>query len=670
MRRDRLVVGVDTGGTFTDVFLSDGRVLKLPSTPIDPVDAIVTALERMGVGPGDAVGHGTTVATNAVLQRRGARTVLVTTAGFEDVLEIRRQNRPQIYDLNARWPEPLVGRAHRLGVHERLDWEGNVIEPLTPDALDDLARAVMACKPESVAICLLFSYANSNHEALCVATVARALGGRIPVSASCRVAPRIGEYERSSTTVVNAYVTPVMREYLEALRDRLAARGLTTLHVMQSNGGLVGAGVAADLPVSTVLSGPAAGVIGAAAVARDVGRDEVITFDMGGTSTDVAVVPGTVVESDEGEIESFPLQIPMLAIETVGAGGGSIARIDAAGVLHVGPESAGADPGPAAYGISDLPTVTDANLVLGRLSSRGLLAGAMPLDVGRARQALQTIARPLGLSVEQSAWAVVRLANSNMERAVRAATLRHGHDPRRFTLVAFGGAGPLHGAELAEQLGTDSMLVPPHPGVMAALGLTVPDLVRDYGRTVLLPLEERSMPALRAALQALATLAQADVEHEDLFEDPVLAPALDIRYAGQAFHLRIPHSDEVSAVEQRFTEAYRRRYGHAPADARLEIVNARLRVTLPRRVRPQVTPPWPEAPPRPERRTVWFGTHASMDAIEARQTEIVWRPSLAVGTEVRGPAVLEQYDTTTLLPNGWRAQVDARFNLCCARVEL
>ena len=339
---------------------------------------------------------------------------------------------------------------------------------------------------ESVAICLLFSYRNPAHEVACAEAV-RAVLPDVPVSLSHLIAPRYGEFERTSTTVVNAYVMPLMERYLRSLEASLRESDVRSLHVMQSNGGLVPTETAATFPVQTVLSGPAAGVIGAQALARAAGEDDIVTFDMGGTSTDVAVVAGEPEVTDEGSVDTFPLMVPMLAIETVGAGGGSIARVDAGGALHVGPESAGADPGPAAYGRGTAPTVTDANLVLGRLSPAGLLGGGMPLDLERARSSLQPIAGALGVSCESAAWAVVRLANSNMERAVRAVTLQRSHDPREFTLVPFGGAGPLHSAELADGLGMTRILIPPHPGVLAALGLTVPDLVRDFGRTVLRP---------------------------------------------------------------------------------------------------------------------------------------------------------------------------------------
>lgn len=662
-----VVIGVDTGGTFTDVFASDGRVAKVPSTPHDPSVAILNGLQALGVRPGNAVGHGTTVATNAVLERKGARTVLLTTEGFEDVLEIRRQNRPSLYDLLARWPDPLVPAEHRLSVCERLDFEGNVLQPLTEDAVAETVRAAADAGAESLAICLLFSYANGEHEQM-LATAARAqLPAQVPISVSHEVAPQYGEYERTSTTVVNAYVMPVMQRYLANLRERLGALGVSQLHVMHSNGGLVGVDAVARLPVTTILSGPAAGVVGARALAREVGVERIITFDMGGTSTDVAVVPGEILESGQGEVSTFPLLVPMLTIETVGAGGGSIARVDAGGGLHVGPESAGAVPGPAAYGQGSLPTVTDANLVLGRLSPGGLLGGAMPLDLRRARAALDTIARPLGISTEEAAWAVVRLANSNMERAVRSVTLQRGHDPRDFSLFPFGGAGPLHAAELAESLGMTSVLVPPHPGVMAALGLTVPDMQRDFHRTVLLPAETEVLDTLDAVFEELAARAHIELGEEPLFGKPALSRWLDMRYAGQSFDLRVPYAASLDELVAEFTRRYEERYGYASPGARVQIVTARLRAVLPRLQRPELVPPWPERERNPDAREVLFGEAAGIRDLKPHRTAIFWRPSLPVGTEMPGPAVIEQFDSATVVPPGWQGRVDEQFNLVLSR---
>jgi len=663
---DAVVIGVDTGGTFTDAFVSDGRVGKVPSTPADPVRAILHALSLVKSDSRLAVSHGTTVATNAVLERKGAHTGLITTVGFEDVLEIRRQNRPAIYDLWARWPEPLVPAERRLGVTERLDYQGHVVQPLDPTSVSRVAAQMQHESVESIAVCLLFGYANAAHEKEVAKTLLAEWNGELFMSLSHEIAPRYGEFERTSTVVVNAYVMPVMRRYLDSLQRHMDV-GVRHLHVMHSNGGLVTARSAAARPVQTVLSGPAAGVVGSRAVAEIAGQHHIITFDMGGTSTDVAVVPGEVLEGAEGEVASFPLLLPMLTIETVGAGGGSIARLDPGGGLHVGPESAGADPGPAAYGRGLHPTVTDANLVLGRLSSAGLLGGTMPLDAARAREAVATIGQPLRLTVEQAAWAVIRLANSNMERAVRTATLQRGYDPRRFVLFPFGGAGPMHAAELADGLEISQVLVPPHPGVMAALGLTVPDLQRDFQRTLLMPLETSSEARVERVFAELEAQAGEDLEDEPLFGAAVLRRRLSVRYAGQSFELSVPYAASSAEVLSAFTRLHRERYGYAAIGRPVEIVHVRLRATLPRLHRPDLVPKWPE-PERTEcQREVWFGAGAGVTNVAPVTATVSWRPSLNRGDIVPGPALLEQYDTVTVIPPNWVARVDDSFSLLLTR---
>jgi N-methylhydantoinase A len=547
---------------------------------------------------------------------------------------------------------------------ERLDFEGNVLKPLDLEQVAEILRRVQADRAESVAVCLLFSYVNPQHE-LAVERVLRRGLGDLPVTLSYRVAPQYGEYERTSTTVVNAYVMPVVRRYLGTLEEELAALGVRRLHVMHSSGGLVSASTVRDRPVHTILSGPAAGVVGARSIARAAGRDRIITLDMGGTSTDVAVAPGEMLERDDGEVAGFPLLVPMLSIETVGAGGGSIARVDGAGGLHVGPESAGADPGPAAYGRGSEPTVTDANLLLGRLSPAGLLGGDVPLDREQARRALQRVAERLDLSVEQAAWAIVRLANSNMERAIRTVTLQRGFDPRGLTLVPFGGAGPLHACELAEGLGVATVLVPPHPGVIAALGLTVPDLQRDFHRTVLLPLEERAEHRLERAFLDLEKGARSALEREDLngFGAPVFRRVVDVRYRGQSFELRVPFATDLDEVRAAFDRIHQQRYGYATPGRPVEMVNARLRAVAPRLSQPQVVPPWPEPGRGPEWRDVWFGASPGLGGLQPRSTQILWRPSLSRGTEIRGPAVVEQYDSATLIPPQWVATITENFDL-------
>jgi N-methylhydantoinase A len=660
-----IVIGVDTGGTFTDVFTSDGRLLKLPSMTSNPAAAVLQGLRRIGLQAGDAVAHGTTVATNTVLERKGARTALLTSSGFEDVLEIRRQNRPSLYDLLARWPNPLVPRELRFGLNERFDHRGYELSPMDEAHLEAVVDAVTSSKVEAVAVCLLFSYVRPDHELRVGEHLARRNGSEFPVSLSHRIAPQYGEFERTSTTVVNAYVMPLMRLYLQTLDRGVRELGATRFHVMHSNGGLVSAATAGEFPVGAILSGPAAGVVGAQRLASQAGREHIVTFDMGGTSTDVAVIPGEVLERDDGEVDAFPLLIPMLRIETVGAGGGSIARLDSGGGIHVGPQSAGADPGPAAYGKGTLPTVSDANLVLGRLSPSGLLGGSLPLEVARSRAALQCLAKPLELTTEQAAWAVVRLANSNMERAVRTVTLQRGHDPRRFALFAFGGAGPLHAVDLADGLGITEILIPPHPGVMAALGLTVPDLRRDFYKSVLHRITEESESRLQGEFGSLEAQARDELASEDTrgFGKLQLQRLVDVRYVGQSFELRLPYLRPLRSLLDSFARLHHQRYGYSSTTHQVEIVHLRVRATLPRIGSSRLVPAWPEAARPSASREVWFGSSTAVTGLEAVETAVIWRPTLPPGSILSGPAVLEQYDTVTILPPGWVARVDERFNL-------
>src|SRR5580658_3440025 len=501
-------VAIDTGGTFTDcLFLRDGgiEILKLPSTPGNPAQAIANALEKIlaGASPADCreldLLCGTTVGTNALLERRGGRVALVTTAGFEDVLEIGRQARPSLYDFFVERPEPLVPRERRFGARERFGADGRVVARLSPGEVARVVRRVRASRADSVAVCLLFSFLRPEHERLLARSLRRA---GYAVSVSHEILPEFREFERTSTTVVNAYLAPVMTRYLEEIeRDARRAvatknqsggrRGGARVRVMQSSGGILSARVAAREPVRTVLSGPAGGVLGAGQVARDAGYQRVISFDMGGTSTDVSLIEGTLHTSNESTVAGLPVAVPMLEIHTVGAGGGSIARFDRAGGLRVGPEIAGADPGPICYGRGELPTVTDAHLVLGRLGSEGLLGGDFVLDEQRTRDYMQrAIRRERGIRfVEQFAQGILDVVEATMEKAIRVISIERGRDPRDYTLVAFGGGGGLHACTLAASLSIPRVLIPKFPGALSALGILRADVVKDLSQTVLLPVE-------------------------------------------------------------------------------------------------------------------------------------------------------------------------------------
>ena len=652
-----LLVGVDTGGTFTDfVLVQDGevRVHKVLSTPDDPTRAILQGLADLGVARDlTTLIHGSTVATNAVLERKGARTGLITTSGFRDVLEIGRQTRPKLYDLRVEKQPPLVPRPLRVEVVERLDERGGVLVPLDQASLETAIQALKDAAVESVAACLLFSFANPAHERA-VAEAARASG--FHVSASFEVLPEFREYERTSTVVLNAYVGPLMDGYLGRLRNALPAG--TALRIMQSNGGSISADTARREAARTLLSGPAAGVVGAAFVAGASGFSQAIGFDMGGTSTDVALIDGDITETTDGKIGGFPLKLPMIDIHTVGAGGGSIAWFDAGGALRVGPVSAGADPGPAAYGRGTEPTVTDANIVLGRLVPETFLGGAMTLDIERARRSLSAIADRLGTTPEDAALGIMRIVNANMAAAIRVISVERGHDPRRFTLVAFGGAGPLHACELAPMLSIPRVLIPGTPGVLSALGMLVADIIKDYVQTVMVTAEEAA-DAVEPVFADLEARGLADLIGEGLPESRIgIECYLDLRYWGQSYELIVPFEGDISDAVTAFHAAHVRRFGYADPTERVQVVNARVKARGVA-IRPAVQrlPEGEAAAAEPVTvRPVVFDGPAGAAAVDA---PIYDRAILSPGVVISGPAIVTQYDTTTILPPGWRAVLDA-----------
>ena len=656
------LVGVDVGGTFTDFVVAEGaalRVHKVPSTPDDPARAVLQGLRELGIGPGAAIVHGSTVATNALIERKGARTALVTTAGFEDVLEIGRQERQSLYDFMVTRPEPLVPAERRLGVRERVGSEGQVIEALDDAAAAELAERVRGGKVEAVAVCLLFSFLHPDHERRIRAALERAGVGPF-VYLSSEVLPEYREYERTSTTVINAYVAPVVDRYLRRLREALG-RGL---RVMQSSGGSMTPEAAVERPVHTISGGPAGGVVRAFRAAREAGYSKVICFDMGGTSTDVSLCDGRVPETTEWSAGGLPVKTPSIDVHSVGAGGGSIARIDAGEALRVGPESAGAVPGPACYGTGTLPTVTDANLVLGRLGG-GAQGGLLALDRSRAEDALLSIAARVGPGAVEAAEGVVRVANANMERAVRVVSVERGHDPRDFVLLAFGGAGPLHACDLAEALGIPTVLVPGHPGVLSAQGMAFADVTRQYPATVMLRGGDLDLAAADRALDDLVARGRVDMEAMGVAMDgdggeALAQRSLDMRYSGQSFEVNIAYDRQpLEGVVGAFHEAHRSRYGHANPDQPVEIVNVRVKMV-------RETPFVAEAAPVPDAvveagaatrsRSVAFGGRAF-------ETPVYTRQSLASGSRIAGPAIVAQYDTTTVVPPGWAARVDERLNL-------
>ena len=645
-----MFVGVDIGGTFTDLVVSaDGqlRIHKLLSTPDDPAEAMLTGLRTVSaddLAEFARIAHGTTVATNAILERKGARAALITTQGFRDLLLIGRQNRPVLYALKPELPPPLIAREHCYEIPERLDHSGAVLTPLDIDALDAVLDEIAAAGIEAVAVCLLYSFVNPTHEqAIRQRILARGLLDEGQIALSCEVLPEFREYERASTVALEATVRPVISRYLGSLEAALPRPD--ALRVMKSDGGIISARNARERAILTALSGPAAGVIGAFHVAKLAGFEQIITLDMGGTSTDVALCPGDLVRRTEAEIDGLPLRMRLLDIETVGAGGGSLARIDSGGVLRVGPDSAGADPGPVCYGRGGSQvTVSDANVVVGRLDGDHFLGGRMALDVDAARQAVADLAAAMNLRLDEAARGVIALANANIERAVRRVSVARGHDPRKFTLVAFGGAGPLHACEVAERLDIPRVLIPRAPGVLCALGLLVADVTRDYSRSLL----GVSTPP-QALLDDLLSQARDDLTREGIAaSEMILTPLIDARYRGQAYELTIPLTDDIIAE---FNSAHERAYGHALIGRAVELVNLRVQATGVV-AKPTFTL---EAVEDNDGSSGLVGRKDDMNLYEREQ--------LIPGARFDGAALIFQFDSTVYVPEGWSAVVDGYRNL-------
>ncbi|MEN3356743.1 MAG: N-methylhydantoinase [Mycobacteriales bacterium] len=689
----RVRLGVDVGGTFTDlVALVDGRVLtaKVPSTPADQSVGVLAAVDVSGVDPGAVAvfAHGMTVATNALLERRGGRTALVTTAGFRDVIEIGRQNRPALYDLAADRPPTLVPRELRFTVAERMGPAG-VLVPLADAETERLVGALAAAEVEAVAVCLIFGFLHPAHERAIGAAIRAALPG-LPVSLSCELLPEFREYERTATVAADAYLAPRVQAYLRRLAGRAAERGLPEPLVMQSTGGVAGVEVAAAQPARVVLSGPAGGVVGASAVAARSGYRDLLTFDMGGTSTDVAAVDGGAVQTTtESVLAGVPVKLPAVDVHTVSAGGGSVAWADAGGALRVGPHSAGAEPGPAAYGLGGTePTVTDADLVLGLLPPGARLGGAVTLSVDLARAALARLGDRLGLTVQEAALGVARVADTEMVRALRVISVQRGLHPGDFALVAFGGAGGMHACALAEELGIRTVLVPRAGGVLSALGLAISELRRDYAAPLLGTVDALDPAALTAAWDDLAARARADLApagtpgttDPDRATDPHhpadpdhpagtadgaglrLVRLADLRYRGQSYELTVGGTDPAGLAEA-FHAAHQQRYGHRAEDEPVEIVAVRLVATLPGEQPEIVEPDPPDPAPPPGRRDVLLdGSPADgpVDGPSGRWStvDVYDRAALGRGSRLAGPAVIEFAESTCLVRPGWSGHVD------------
>ena len=642
------LLAVDTGGTFTDlVLLRDGHLttLKVPSTPEDPAQAVIEGIQEILDGGEEfLLLHGSTVATNSLLERRGARVVLITNEGFEDVIEIGRQNRPQLYALVGHRLPPLVARDDRLGIAGRLGPEGEEIEPLAESQLAVLADRIRNRGADSVALCLLHSYANPTHERI-VAEAAAACG--LPLSVSSDLVPEFREYERTSTTVVNAYVAPVMSRYLGRLS---AEAGATRVSIMGSNGGALPVERARREPVHTVLSGPAGGVMGALAWAGRAATESVVSFDMGGTSTDVSLCPGRPLRTREFEIAGQPVAIPVIDIHTVGAGGGSLARVDVGGALRVGPQSAAAVPGPISYGRGGKGvTVTDAHVWLGRLPPDAFLGGTTSLDRAAVEGPLREIATSLGGSLDDAAEGILAVANTAMERALRVISVERGYDPVDFAVVAFGGAGGLHVAELTERLGAKMALVPPDPGLLSAYGMLSSPASREVARTVLIRDDAPDAATrIEAVFGELERSARLEMSAEGTREESLHSELwIDARYRGQSFELSVPAADWVPT----FHRSHLDRYGYERPDAVVEAVTLRAVVTAPpvAMVVPQLDDAEGE-PPTQEGEVVLDGARL--------QTARVWRKDLLAGHALSGPVVVQEYSGTTWVPPGWQLHVD------------
>jgi N-methylhydantoinase A len=748
-RSQPLRIAIDTGGTFTDCVWIDPstrrlRMLKVFSTPADPSQAIVEALRKIAPENDFVLLHGTTVGTNTLLERKGARTVLVTTAGFEDAIEIGRQARPKLYDFFFDRIEPLVPRDLRFGINERTASDGVILTAPKAEGLRTLAEQIKAKTPQSIAISLLFSFVNPSTEN----AVAEALESlAVPLSISHEILPEFREYERTSTVVINAYLQPIMQRYLEnlerrasepvverrtalhrlraieekALRAALRAaagamegprfRGaehdqnesetthgttveerrfsaaksgqtegasapVSRIFVMQSSGGITALSAAAREPVRTVLSGPAGGVVGAAASARASGFDQIIAFDMGGTSTDVSLVEGELRLANDAHIAGFPLSVPMLDIHTVGAGGGSLARFDAAGVLRVGPESAGADPGPICYRRGIQPTVTDANLLLGRLDPTRFLGGDFTLDLNRTRHITQEWLKKQrsNLPLEKFAAGVIRVVNSTMEKAIRVVSIERGRDPRHFALVAFGGAGGLHACALAEALSIPRVIIPAFPGALSALGILSSDVVKDYSRTVLWRVSgDIPRPQLDREFSALERAATRDFRSEAWQGRVHHYRSADLRYHGQGYELNIPLTKNLLSD---FQQEHQRRYGYAHHGREVEIVTLRLRTTLKSKTttgaadalvrRPAIERAGTAAPGRSSRAKLGrLSPPTSHVFFDGRKlpTKLYSRDDLRPSTKYTGPAIITEYSATTVIPPRKTFSLDSAANL-------
>lgn len=650
-----IIVGVDTGGTFTDfIYKKDGKwgVYKLLSTPYNPAEAVLKGLDYILEGKPGNITHGSTVATNAILEKKGANTALITNKGFEDVIDIGRQNRKKLYDLYYQKNKPLVSSTMRFGLDCRVNSNGEVLKEVDLLQLEEIAEKLKVAEAESVAVCFLFSFLNRKHEKI-VGDYLREKGFHCCLSSE--ILPEFREYERLSTTVINAYVSPKMDRYISHIKDNLTDG--SKLRIMQSNGGVISAEVAMSESVRTILSGPAGGAVGAFEIGKMAGFDKLITFDMGGTSTDVALINGELPLTVESEIDGFPVKVPMIDIHTVGAGGGSIAYKDDGGALRVGPISAGADPGPICYGKGEQITVTDANLYLGRLIPDHFLGGAMKLDREKLNFYFDKLSKEFGLTTVELAEGILEVANTNMERAIRVISVERGYNPSDFTLFSFGGAGGMHAAFLAKLLHIPRVLVPKNPGILSAIGMILSDIIKDYSKTVMLK-EALNFNELKTYFvdlkeQGVNGLLNEGVERENIS----LELYLDMRYLGQSYEIIVPFTEDYVNT---FHEYHKRLYGYANYEKPIEIVNLRLRA------RGKMEKPEFE---KKTKKVVDIDKNAILgetDVIFGGKTvksKVIDRDLLLYGNKFDGPAIVIEYSSTIVIPPKATVEVDAFENL-------
>lgn len=652
-----MIISADTGGTFTDfVYVKDGKfkILKVLSTPDNPAKAVLKGKSMIAPDNLEELIHGSTVATNAVLERKGAKTAIIMNRGFEDIIEIGRQNRPELYNLFVKRPEHLVKAPLRFGVPGRVSKSGEIIEPFDYDEAKKVAGQLNDLKVESVAICFLFSFVNPVHELAMRDVIHEICEGPIACSLSHEIMPEFREFERCSTTVVNAYVQPIMKNYIGNLEKNIGDKNLV---IMQSNGGRISSTTASKEPVRTILSGPAGGAVGAFEISKQTGYDKIISFDMGGTSTDVSLINGQLPINVESTVSNYPLKVPMIEIHTVGAGGGSIAYVDKGGALKVGPLSAGADPGPICYGIGNEITVTDANLYLGRLIPEQFLGGTMPLAKIRLERYFSNLSEQTGLSKVKLAEGICDIANTVMEKAIRVISVDRGYDPSEFTLCSFGGAGGMHACFLADLLNIPRILIPKDPGILSAKGMLLADCIRDYSKTIMvdypIPKETLNDEFQELRKKAISDLSLEGIAPNDIFIDQFV----DMRYKGQSYELIVEYGDD---IRNTFDQVHEKRYGYSNKDKACEIVNVRIRA-YGKNEKPDLDKQ-KQSNTAVDNDAFIFTKDCVFDGLVVA-TKVIDRSKLQFGNQLTGPLIIVEYSSTIVIPPSRTVRVDAYGNL-------